>query len=128
MKKIVPHMAIIIIYVGLILTAFITNSGFLGSVFGRLFALSQDPMIFLSALLLGLTFSEYRKFWLGIIVISPVILAVIHFIVLEYHEEIGLIKTPEAYMITSLMRFIAVVTIAHLSNILRVLIFSKSKI
>ena len=128
-KIFIPHISIICFFILLFIFMVLTNNKQIAYFFGGLGAVSKDPIILTFSLITGLfNFNRYRKFIILIILVSIIMLPIIHYIVLEWHNIIGLEQSLNEKIRINIIRISSLIIISHMINIPVKLIFNKKNI
>lgn len=126
MRRFMPHAILVGGFITFFVLAFAANNPSLGSFFGSLQAICEDPAIYLTAIVAGSVSSNYRKFLIVTAAASAVVLPVIHFQVMAFHQEVGIVDTPEHLVYIWFVRLVGIVLLAHVVNVFRVLMTRAS--
>ena len=118
MRKVIPHLLIIVGCGLLLITGIITNSSEIGRFIGAVAGVSVDPIILWSSVTCGIFFKEYKYFLIFLLPSSLIMIGIINFVVKDWYVQIGI--SHSFFELVNLHRFIGFVVVAHIANLLRV--------
>jgi hypothetical protein len=128
MKRITPHIILFGLLAAIVGYGIFTNSGSIGTIIGTSAAISTDPLVLASGLVVGLFSRRYLKFLLIATPILLVVSVVIQIDVSEYMAELGISESRAETNEFIVWRALVALTLAHLTNFLLVIIFPIVKL
>jgi len=120
MRKVIPHLLIIGACALVFVIGIITNSSEIGWFIGAVAGVSVDPIILWSSVTCGIFFKDYKNFLIFLFPSSLIMIGIINFVVKDWYVQIGI--SNSFFEIINLHRFIGFVVVAHIANLLRVLL------
>jgi len=124
MKKLIPHITIIIILSLIVIVGFATNSGTIGGLIGASGAFFLEPYILVAGVIAGFS-KSYRKLLINGLLLSFVMVTIVYYNVSQWHDAIGVSNTLSQHIYTYSIRIMDVFILAHLINI-PVVLYSKN--
>jgi hypothetical protein len=125
MKKLIPHITIVIILSLIVIIGFATNSGTIGGLIGVSGAFFLEPYILVAGVIAGFS-KSYRKLLINGLLLSFVMVTIVYYNVSQWHDAIGVSHTLSQHIYYYSIRIMDVFILAHLVNIPVVLYFNKS--
>jgi hypothetical protein len=113
------HKSILIFVILFVLLGFTFNVGFVGQIIGTLAGVSS-AMLVISALLVGMSIADYRKFLVISIVVSIFVVAYTDYQAAEWVEKIGIVRDSKYYTHLIWTKVTAFLIIAHLFNFIKI--------
>ena len=120
------HKSILIFVILFVILGFAFNVGFVGTIVGTLAGVSSS-MLVISAILVGLSFTNYRNFLITSIVISLCVIAYADYEGAEWVEKIGIIRDSKYYIHIIWTKVTSFLIIAHLFNFIKIKFHTKFK-
>lgn len=123
-KKKIPnslliHKSIFIFVILFVLLGFIFNLGFVGQIVGTV-AGETSFLLFLTALMVGMSTNSYKKFLLASLIVSLSVIAYIDYENAEWVAKIGILKDFNYYIHFVSAKFISFLIVAHFFNYIKI--------
>lgn len=125
MKKLIPHISVLAVFMLILAFGVAFNSGVVGVLLGRLAAMAMDPLFSLPALLCGAIFHRYRNMFLFCLGASFAVSALALYLVAKNRELLGL--GAQDLVVQFPLRIITFMVLAHVTHFLRLLITPTSQ-
>lgn len=124
MKKIAPHIIIVLVLTTIVLTGFLTNSGSIGRFAGMSTALFLEPAILIAGIVAGFS-KKYSKLIINCLLLSLLMIVYVYYNVSQWHTALGVSYTLSQQIYIYSIRVLDVFLLAHIVNIPVVLYFNK---
>jgi hypothetical protein len=128
MKPFTPHIVLAGLLAAIVGYGIFTNSGSIGTIIGTSAAISTDPRVLASGLIVGLFSRRYLKF---LLIATPILLVVsvlIQIDVSEYMAQLGISESRAEKNEFIVWRALVALSLAHITNFLLVIMFPIVKL